>query len=1106
MKNCLATLITLFALLAGASRTSAQGTAFTYQGRLNSGTNPANGVYDFQSLLFTNATSGPPLIGVFASNLGVGVTNGLFTMTMQFLPGNPFSAGQPLWLDLSVRTNGSGAYTNLSPRQKITPVPYATYAATAASYTGAVADSQLSANIPRVNGPADFNVTLNALGFVGDGSGLTGLNASQINQGTVPDSVLGANVILRGTNNTFAGTNTFAGVVIATNANNVLKGVLTGNATTATTANNFSGSLAGDVTGTQGATAVAAVGGQSAANVASGASAANAATTANVANTIVKRDSSGSVFANVVYATTFSGSAAGLINIPAASILGGTIGNNTTGNATTATLATNALAVTGNGTIMSTNFTGNGAGITNLGLGSFNLSVSTNLALLNGTNLFTGTNTFAGVFNATNLSNTFKGTLTGNASTATSATSFSGSLAGDVTGTQGATVVASVGGQTAANVAGGASAANAAASANTASTLVKRDASGNFSAGAITASFVGNGAGLTNLNASQLTNGTVGDARLSGNVVLLNASQTVTGAKAFSAELAANNSIRLNGSNVWLLGGSDFNHGLGYFGTSKPFGGTTPDGPVLFGYGGGELGSSSGGYHPVLAWTPSAVGIGTTTPATPLHVYNSAQILATFENTNSGGAWINLANTSPGGHTWNFISTASGNVEGPGKLLFRDGAQGVMMTLSTNGNVGVGTNDPQSALHVVGTVTADAFTGNTVVVPGTSQTAQPNRNYLLTNDALVTVTLPAAPNQGDLVRVSGTGQNGWKIVQNIIQSVRANNLPGNIGANWIWRDARRDWNAVASSAAGNKLVALVAGGQIYTSTDSGVTWTPRDSVRAWVGVASSADGSKLVATVTGGQIYTSTDSGVTWIPRDSGRNWYGVASSADGSKLVAVVDGGQIYTSTDSGLTWTPRDTSRSWKRVASSEDGSKLVAVVGGGQIYSSADSGLTWAPRDSSRSWSCVASSADGSKLIAAVSVGQIYTSTDSGVTWTPRYISAGWTAVASSADGSQLVATAYNNDINTSTDSGITWTHRYGNWTPSPSSSPYCVASSADGTKLVVGYSPYGPILTSAQSSTAGTTGYLLGGPNAAIELQYIGNGEFIPVSHEGSITVY
>jgi formylglycine-generating enzyme required for sulfatase activity len=98
---------------------------------------------------------------------------------------------------------------------------------------------------------------------------------------------------------------------------------------------------------------------------------------------------------------------------------------------------------------------------------------------------------------------TITANLTGNATTATSATSattannFSGSLSGDVTGTQGATVVANVGGQSAANVAGGASAANAATSANTADTIVKRDASGNFSAGTITANLSGNATSAT---------------------------------------------------------------------------------------------------------------------------------------------------------------------------------------------------------------------------------------------------------------------------------------------------------------------------------------------------------------------------------------------------------------------------------------------------------------------------------------------------------------------------------------------------------------------------------------------------------------------------------
>jgi hypothetical protein len=66
------------------------------------------------------------------------------------------------------------------------------------------------------------------------------------------------------------------------------------------------------------------------------------------------------------------------------------------------------------------------------------------------------------------------------------ATNFLGTLTGDVTGTQKATVVSAVGGQTAAIVASGASAANGATSANTANAIVKRDAGGSFSGGSVT--------------------------------------------------------------------------------------------------------------------------------------------------------------------------------------------------------------------------------------------------------------------------------------------------------------------------------------------------------------------------------------------------------------------------------------------------------------------------------------------------------------------------------------------------------------------------------------------------------------------------------------------
>lgn len=87
---------------------------------------------------------------------------------------------------------------------------------------------------------------------------------------------------------------------------------------------------------------------------------------------------------------------------------------------------------------------------------------------------------------------TITATLIGNASTATA---FTGSLVGDVTGTQGATIVSFVGGSSASNVNAATILANASTAINTASTIVRRDASGNFAATNITANLTGTASG-----------------------------------------------------------------------------------------------------------------------------------------------------------------------------------------------------------------------------------------------------------------------------------------------------------------------------------------------------------------------------------------------------------------------------------------------------------------------------------------------------------------------------------------------------------------------------------------------------------------------------------
>jgi len=109
----------------------AQGTAFTYEGRLQSGTDFANGRYDLAFSLYGINTGGVAIAGP-VTNTAVAVTNGLFTTQVDF--GNAFN-GSSNWLEIAVSTNGANNFSTLTPRQQITPTPYAIYAENAGALT-----------------------------------------------------------------------------------------------------------------------------------------------------------------------------------------------------------------------------------------------------------------------------------------------------------------------------------------------------------------------------------------------------------------------------------------------------------------------------------------------------------------------------------------------------------------------------------------------------------------------------------------------------------------------------------------------------------------------------------------------------------------------------------------------------------------------------------------------------------------------------------------------------------------------------------------------------------------------------------------------------------
>ncbi len=99
---------------------------FTYQGRLSDNAALADGFYDFQFRLFRDAAA-TALLGNVITRSNVEVVDGLFTVTVNFGGAGLLFDGDRRWLELSVRTAGSGSYTALSPAQEITAAPHATF-------------------------------------------------------------------------------------------------------------------------------------------------------------------------------------------------------------------------------------------------------------------------------------------------------------------------------------------------------------------------------------------------------------------------------------------------------------------------------------------------------------------------------------------------------------------------------------------------------------------------------------------------------------------------------------------------------------------------------------------------------------------------------------------------------------------------------------------------------------------------------------------------------------------------------------------------------------------------------------------------------------------
>jgi hypothetical protein len=118
------------------------GTAFSYQGYLTEGGRPAHGLYDFRFAIYDAPTNGTELTLLPPTILAVPVNDGLFRVTLDF--GEGIFNGDAVWLEIAVRTNAPLVkFQTLSPRQPLSPVPYALHAANA-GLASSVASNSIS--------------------------------------------------------------------------------------------------------------------------------------------------------------------------------------------------------------------------------------------------------------------------------------------------------------------------------------------------------------------------------------------------------------------------------------------------------------------------------------------------------------------------------------------------------------------------------------------------------------------------------------------------------------------------------------------------------------------------------------------------------------------------------------------------------------------------------------------------------------------------------------------------------------------------------------------------------------------------------------------------
>jgi hypothetical protein len=183
------------------------------------------------------------------------------------------------------------------------------------------------------------------------------------------------------------------------------------------------------------------------------------------------------------------------------------------------------------------------------------------------------------------------------------------------------------------------------------------------------------------------------------------------------------------------------------------------------------------------------------------------------------------------------------NIEQGGGIAFTDGV--LKSSLGITGPIGPqgiqGEIGPKGDKGDIGDPGTSGGQFPWVVVNGNTQQAVSNTGYLIKTQTQATITLPASPAVGDILKVVVASDGGWLLTQNPGQFVTIRSSSTITPSFALSPNIRfNSWMYLASSSDGTKLVAVGPDG-IFTSVDSGSTWVSRDSTsRSWQAIASSS--------------------------------------------------------------------------------------------------------------------------------------------------------------------------------------------------------------------------------------------------------------------------